>query len=369
MDAPNFRIGLFGLYSVGNFGDDLMAVIFGRSLQELRFEFTVYGLPAEQEQHGYSITLSLQEFVDTSDMIVYGGGGILQPKEKDALFGQQLETLLHLCRQQSKPIFCFSIGGQGLPLASIAPPARRHLVEQAEYVTLRLRADLPLLDEAGTRGTHYEDVVWTTPSHFPPASDAMGHDRRPRIGINLYPHSAREKRLLPGLCHLLVRARRNCEFVFLESMFGESESYGGYRAFSPSRLRSNCTHYRFLSVDDGIKCVQNLDLLITNRLHLGMVAMSYGIPSIALSPLPKTRLCYQELGLGDLCWDIGQFWKIYQLRSSDAQGKLLCSFERFDLKAVRRSAARHLNKLEEIVRQCSRNRTSTPERSIPEITG
>ncbi len=353
MDSSDCRIGLFGVYSARNFGDDLMAVIFGKSLQEMGVEFTIFGLPTEYGPYGFSISTSLEEFVDTNDLIVYGGGGILQPKEKDSFLGHQLETLLYLCRQQSKPVFCFSIGGQGLPLDNIVPPARRHLVKQAEYVTLRLRADLPILDEAGTSGAHYEDVVWRTPSFFPRVSSNKAKGR-PRIGINLYPHSVREKRLLPRIFFFLTRMRQDCDFVFLESMFGADELYGDYQAFYPSRMRSNCTYYKFHSVDDGVQCVQSFDLLITNRLHLGMVAMSYGIPSIALFPLPKTRLCYQELGLGDLCWNTGQFWKIYQLRSPEAQTELLRTFEHFDLETVRRNARQHLVKLEEVVRECSK---------------
>lgn len=353
MNSHSCRVGLFGVYSAKNFGDDLMGFIFGKALQGLGATFTLYAPGPESGRYGFPVASSVSQLVESSDLIVYGGGGILQPKKNDRFLGKELDTLLQLCRRHSVPIYCLSIGGMGLALSEIIPPARRQLVEQAAYVTLRLRADLPLLGDAGTMGTHHEDVVWTTPSFFPPVPIEKSGRKRTRIGINLYPHSGRERRLLPRIFQILTAVRRDCDFVFLESMFGDEAVYGDYQAYRPEKMRSNCSYYKFQSVEDGIECTQSFDLVITNRLHLGIVAMSYGIPSITLFPLPKTRLCYRELGLDRLCWDRKHIWKIGYLLTPQSQGWLLHTYQQFNLEQVRENASLHLRKLEEILQQCT----------------
>lgn len=341
------RIGLFGLYAAKNFGDDLMAVLFGKALQDLGATFSVYGLGPEYGRYGFSIASTVSELVESSDLLIFGGGGILQPRNESSELSTDLDLALRLCRERSVPIYCLSIGGQGLPLSELIPSARRNLVEQAQFITLRLRADLPLLAQAGTMGAHYEDVVWTTPMFFPPHPRAGLNTGPTRIGLQVYPHSKVQRKLLPRIVDVLTKTRRRSEFVFLETFLGTE--HPEYKVFRPARMPPNCSYHQFESLEEALLSVQSLDLIITNRLHLGMVAMSYGIPSIALFPTTKTRLCYEELGLGKLCWERKDLWKFGFLLTPRSQQWLLRPFRQLNRDQLRENASMHLRQLREIV--------------------
>ena len=352
MSLSHCRVGLFGAYHATNFGDDLMAVIFARTLEGLGVSFTVFGLGKEYEaRYGFSVCSSAAELVEASDVIVVGGGGLLQPHRSvnPGFVGREVGTLLEACRKRSVPILCFSLGGAGLPLDRITPTARRQLVEQAEYCTLRLRADLPALEQAGTTGVQHEDVVFTTPSFFPPVSPQESERGRLRIGVCLHRFDRADWRFFKRFCHLLAWVRRDCDFVFFESRFAEKVRTGK-RALHPSRtLRlPNCSFRKFDSLEDAIKDLQSFDLVVTNRLHLGVTAMSYGRPYIAVLPKPKTRIQLCELGLDRFCWT--RRWKLCTLLVPSLLRRLLSSFESFDLERVQRDAALHLRDLEAKIR-------------------
>lgn len=354
MGSRRCRVGVFGAYYGKNFGDDLMAVMFGRRIQELGFPVTVFGLGKEYEaQYGFPVVSSAAELVAASDVIVVGGGGLLQPRSNESsFFSLELGVLLESCRDRSIPIFCFSIGGAGLPISKIKPPVRRQLLEQAEYVTLRLRTELPLLEQAGTAGAHHEDIVWTTPTLFPPLPPEDRSGRRPKIGVCLYRFNRLDWMLFKVFFHILARARRDCDFVFIESTSAE-EGPKAYLALRPrNTLRlPNCTFHKFDSPEEGIEFLQSLDLVVTNRLHVGVTAMSYARPYVALLPRPKTVTYLRELGLGDFCWT--RRWKLAHLLVPRLSRQLIRSFESFDRATVQRDAALHLRDLEQKLREVS----------------
>ena len=71
----NRYIALFGDYKYGRFGDDLMAVIFGRELQSHHIPFRVYGLqPERRAEFQFQGTNSINELLSGAAAVVYGGG-------------------------------------------------------------------------------------------------------------------------------------------------------------------------------------------------------------------------------------------------------------------------------------------------------
>jgi polysaccharide pyruvyl transferase WcaK-like protein len=353
MNLDQCRVGLFGAYHATNFGDDLMAVIFARTLGQMGVPFTVFGLGKEYEaRHGFSVCSTAVDLVEASDVVVVGGGGLLQPHKpvSPGFVGRQLGDLLEECQKRSVPVLCFSVGGAGLPLAQITPTARRQLVQQAEYCTLRLRADLALLEEAGTPGAHHEDVVFTTPRFFPPLPRNRSETGRFRIGVCLHRFHRVDWSLFKLFFHFLARVRRDCDFVFFESRFAETGRTAKHALHPKTTLRlPNCSYRKFDSLEDGIEFFQTLDLVITNRLHVGVTAMSYGKPYIALLPKPKTRIQLRELGLDRFCWT--RRGQLFTLFVPSLLRRLLSSFEAFDLESVQRDAGLHLRDLEEKLRQ------------------
>jgi polysaccharide pyruvyl transferase WcaK-like protein len=347
------HVGLFGAYATQNFGDDLMAIMFGLKLQSLGVPFTIFGLEAQYEKsYGFSIVSSVADLVKISDVILFGGGGLLLPHRGQSNYWERkLEALVRLCNERDIPILCLSIGGAGLSLEELRPPARRQLFEKSKYCTLRLRSEIPLLVQAGIEGRHHEDVVWMTSSFFPFVSGKTQVNRRPTIGINTYPINKLNRKLQSIFFHVLARVRSDYDFVFFESMYaveGKNTNqvllpYMGFKL-------SNCRFYKFVSVEDGIQFFSTLDFLVTSRLHVLIAALSYRIPCVSFLPRPKTVLCLKELGLDDLCWRGMRLWKVAYLFIPYLFKRLLGSFKEFDPITLQQSAALHFSDLERNLR-------------------
>ncbi|MDJ0851371.1 MAG: polysaccharide pyruvyl transferase family protein [Myxococcota bacterium] len=344
------RVGLFGAYHSENFGDDLMAVMFGRRLQELGVPFTVFGLgPEYASRYGFAVAGAARELVAASDVVVCGGGGLLQPRSGGNVFDRELEALLAECRDREVPILGISLGGAGLPLAGLRPRARRELLERCAYATLRLRCELPLLAEAGTPGAHHEDVVWATPHFFPPEKEQARE--RTTIAFSLYGVRNPERRLLTAFLRVLARARRDCDLVLLEARFGR-EGRSALRSFRPEVLRGqpNVRFHQLEDLESGLRFLQGLDLLFTSRLHVAIAAMSYGVPCVSLLPRPKTALGFRELGLGALSWTRPHLWRLARLLRPGASERLVRQCRRLDPAPLRRDAELHLRDLEQQLR-------------------
>lgn len=287
IDQRGKYVALFGYYKYGNYGDDLMAVIFGRELQARQIPFQVYHLRDDVlAEFDFDGTTSIDELLAGASAVVYGGGGAFLTS-KDGNFESDLKRLCDLCTKANIPIYMFSVGGDGKPVENIAA-TRRELLKQASFVTFRNQEDAPLLDSIGrANGAIHHDVVWQTSKCFPLLKP---DNSKVTIGIDNSLLGRRRGRWIVYCLMFVCRALRK-PYRFVNIMQSRAENARGN--FSGS-----------IRYDDGmqqfIREIVETDLIITNRLHLGLTAMSYDIPAVQLFPQPKAILLFNRLGLGRL---------------------------------------------------------------------
>lgn len=297
------RIGLFGFYRVGNFGDDLMALMAGAILRRAGHEPVVAGLaPDLAARHHLERVESPAELVATCDRIVLGGGGLLTGPRADAgaaaqQFADDLAALVGAAEAASKRIYAWSIGGDGEgPDAPVKPAAQRLLASPA-FVggTVRREADLPLLWAAGKRAAAYPDVILALPEvrpllrRVPPAGESRpaGVRRHILLGLGDRPEDRWPRRWMrqfvarwPG--------------VAVGSVALSPAEYRRDRRLWPEQGR-----YRIVHEQDPMALIEILeaaDLVIAYRLHLGLAAWALGTPFLAFHPRPKVVGALRELG-------------------------------------------------------------------------
>ena len=74
------RVALIGYYGRGNFGDDLMAVIFGRFIEQQGADLRVYKLcEPYSRRFGFEVVHTPEQLLEGADLLVSGGGGSLVP--------------------------------------------------------------------------------------------------------------------------------------------------------------------------------------------------------------------------------------------------------------------------------------------------
>jgi polysaccharide pyruvyl transferase WcaK-like protein len=348
--ANPITVGLFGYYGRHNFGDDLMATLFAREIHGCGAECVVFGWDANLgHRYGSETTRSLDEFVERSDLVIYGGGGALLPQSNNQPFSKLIGELVDECNRRSVPLACLSIGGAGLPLCDVTPATRRRLVDSAMAVTVRDPNEMLLLRDACVQAEFFEDVVWTAAAAFPCLHRSHSDAAVARIAVNLYPDASRRLQLDAAFA-AISKQQGEAKWHFVESHTFPAE----YRqAYAPTVPCDRFEAVQFQSVEEGLEILAGCDLVVTSRLHIGVAAMSFGIPCVALAPEPKTKNCFAHLGLLANLWSDAEVRRLVQLNEPAGRHAIAQSFERLDLATIRANAAKHFACLRWLIEEYS----------------
>jgi len=342
LTKSGLTVGVFGLYSARNFGDDLMALIICKHLESLNINYVLFSSMDFWQQYGINNTeIQIEAFVDKVDMVVYGGGGILQPNKRargdSEIF--PLSPLLDLCQQKSIPVYAISVGGSGVDFDKL-PPISQRLVLEADYITFRNSQDWIRLKSNSKSGVFFHDIVWTTPYFFP---NQRKSKVRKRIGINIYT-SGRKGKIFKWIMQFIVKLRQECEFIFIHV------SGDRFRAVDLSLYNDNCSKRFYSDLSKDIDFISSLDLFITCRLHMGVAAMSFGVPTICLWGSRKAQLLFQDIGLEHLVWRRDGYYKlIWYFSTPKRLNSLTSSLDNFQLKPIIENSLNHLIELTKIV--------------------
>jgi len=318
---------LFGFYGVGNYGDDLMAWMIADHLASVGRRVAIHSLA---DRGGDSLRTpdflrrdfrsdpSIEATLDACDSVVYGGGGLLvshagQRMRRFARHFRKEEAFLAEVRRRGLPLAVLSVGGDGSGNPDHLDPFAIEMVRYAGSVTVRNRSDLDLLARLGVAAHAYPDVVWSAAGRF-------GHVERRhaglRIGLDLYPSMMRWSDALAVLATLqaVVLARPSVRFVCLDSTHACRGRFGGIGRFLVGR---NVERYRFSDFRSDLAELHSLDLLLSSRLHVPMVALQYGVPFLSVMPEGKTRLLLESVGLDDAAFGRGRLGELRALLGSD----------------------------------------------------
>lgn len=301
------RVAVFGFYGIGNFGDDLMAWMIASWLRSRGHAVTILSLADDEDDSLHSIDFtrgalvssrSIDHAIDSCDAVVYGGGGILVGHSERALrrFRRQFakeRQFLDAAAARRLPLMVMSVGGDGGTDPGRLDAFPRRLLSQAARITVRNPEDVALLRNLGVAGVHVPDLVWGARDMIaaPPRSGTG-----PRIGLDLYPSLVKRPGGVGFLAFLQawMLRHRSATFVCLHSRHVSS-------GFDPGLghilCGPNVRRYRFRDFHSDAAELSSLDLLISSRLHVPMLALQYGVPVISIFAEPKTRLMLEHNGL------------------------------------------------------------------------
>ena len=286
-------IGLYGYYSQGNYGDDLMAVMTAVYLRQNGYECLVYGL-RQKDKLDFNIdtTCDLDEFVAKSDAIVLAGGGLYithnspWPPVVDAY--KQLGVLLEKCKPLNRPLFGLSLGGSGTAKFPEWQNSAITFTNQAKWVSVRNKEDLLIANRYQRSFAHFPDIVWCCSTFFPKNVSPMPSIR---IGVySAYAINRFDEILLNMFLRALSRLRR-IELIIINDI-------KVFKRLSRSmRSKQAISCYHMCSLHDDTSLISSLDYVITSRLHVGISCMSYGGGMIALLPERKAVLALSDISL------------------------------------------------------------------------
>ena len=281
------EVGVWGSYHYGNFGDDLMAELFAGQLREWGYQPVVFSRnPGVVAPSTARVMPSINAWQGRD--VVMGGGAMLSSDTLAEYFlrpatravRREFDELVQWCRANDGKVIPISVGGDGTGEAQIRGSRRQLFAGPwATNGTVRLRADQVLMSRAfDKRYAYYPDVLFATarlmkiPRRMPSAPA-----RCFRVGINLH-----RKRAVVVVDALRARFGSALDLVPItthSSVFEHPYEWGSGEGHA-------------LAYETMVPFVQGLgglDLLVSDKLHVGLVAATLGTPFLSYQGKAKTQ--------------------------------------------------------------------------------
>lgn len=257
-----------------------MAHMYLEELKKYNAKISIFGF-SKVWKNVYS-TQRLEDFSGV-DIIVYGWGwAFLTQKDisdRNKEFESDIEKLCDLAERNNIPLILSSVGGDENNKLN---PVRARLWKIASFTTFRNESDTNLYSGYKNEYKIFPDVVWGVEQFFfKKKRDKCGVI----IGFDKSLINRKIWKILLVLTSLIWKIlRREYKIVFLDTDNYLKTKYWG-------------------SIKNFIEEINCVDLLITHRLHMGIVAMSYGIPVLQFMPQRKSKILFKSIWLSKMIFD------------------------------------------------------------------
>ncbi len=281
------KIGVWGNYNKGNFGDDLMALMFIKKIADMGHQPSIFrASPSLANQLNCKNYTSTKRFVADSDLIVLGGGGMLINTpllrfllRREAFDFEKIcyELYIHVTKYK-KPIIPISMGGAASDI--VTNPFKKKLFDSKHTIagTVRLPSDLRLVDNKTFQ--YISDVVLATKYFFQVVE--TGDDaakKKKRLILNLKTKTSEPLINELGKNGILDR-------FDVKSFHSHDISLAHYGAYEYKYPKGS---FQIDSVRSGVEFLASADIIVSSKLHVGVTGLSYGIPFISYQGPSKAK--------------------------------------------------------------------------------
>lgn len=282
------KIAIIGYYGHNNLGDELNLFEMMKLIRKQYpdSEITVFsgGLPYLYYTLDYPLVMadkmSLKQYRDTLntfDLVIIGGGGLV-------FFGANYFNFL---QEGLKVPYIFS--RVGMDDRMVSPPVvaeLKNILRRAYHVSVRTTSDsLLALKHLGLQCDVVPEAIWNYEAEKIPF---VHSGKKILASINTYAskYTGRVKEALLGL--------RIPHTIYTVSMQDSSNDfYFNIQATPPKRVILP----EAVSLHTKASFLASSDLVITSRLHAGLISISHGVPVVMLKSTPKVDFLMKELGL------------------------------------------------------------------------
>lgn len=348
------KVGIWGAYNHGNYGDDLMAIQFSKALQNLGADPYVYRLD-QQLADRYSVKTvdSLKMLVEGAKFCILGGGAFLnglpssdqRASPQNSIYSKtdkDLSDFLTVVSEEECPIFPVSVGGDGRGVNTILSSAREKFWKSplCTSTSVRLHEDVALLNKLGRSVHYYPDVLWSVDS-FWKIPDVQQDDRKLHVGINI--QDSWRSKLLTFQLIKLAHLKKNIVFHFVRTKLPGYENSDILPNFNSPYIK---THI-YTDPYETLCFVKSLNLVVSSKLHLGLTALSLRVPFYSYAGRGKTISFMKSIQADSAIWAPSQFLKLGMFITKSEN--ILNAKESFDFSAfekIKRDSYGHIKQLD-----------------------
>ncbi|MEM8955953.1 MAG: hypothetical protein AAGD22_17490 [Verrucomicrobiota bacterium] len=289
------RVGVWGWFHTGNFGDELIALYCCRLVEELGMRPVVFGMRRELAlRHGVETVEGLDAFFGSIAFCLFAEGGcLIDVKDSMNKKGERYDELADAAERHGVTLYPFSIGGSGLGEGTRVVGGIERLWERGVCgeAVVRLEGDVALVESFGGEAIYLPDMLWDAARCFGVGRERDRYMARPlRLGVNFLRNRI-SKRFESFVADNLPEG--------VEIYFVTVNTEERVRGEITARVTSDRVH-NFYHRDplDLLRFVGTLDLLISGKLHVGLTGLSLGTRFISCRGRDKTRAMLGALGEG-----------------------------------------------------------------------
>lgn len=276
------NIAVSGYYGFENFGDEAILKVIVSELKARDYCVTVFSKNPENTKNKLGVnsvyTFSLSGIFKTlknSDILISGGGSLLQDVTSlKSLFYYLFVIGAALFLKNEVIIFAQGIGPINNPIGRLLT---KILLKKCKYITVRDEKSLFRLRGWNLKPELVSDPVWSLPvGNWMPEC---------RIGVQLRSWKNLSRSYLSKLAKNVV-SNFSDKDIYIYS-FQDALDLEICRNFEAElkllKPDINTQILNGLSIDETIESFSHLDFLIGMRYHACLLALKYGIPTLALS--------------------------------------------------------------------------------------
>jgi len=331
---------IHGFYGAGNAGDDaiLHALVDELIRLDAEADITVsvrsksmrayFGPHKIHTVFGFDL-LQIKHAISKSDLVIIGGGGLLQDysgfhalnlfhttpayRNRQGAIGYYSAPII-LAKTMGKKVVLYALG-IGPFRTTEGRNAAAWIAGLADAVTVRDRASYELMLEMGVARTELtaDPVILLDGGYATPTAttEVGAGSQPPKIGINLRRWTYDQKRS-ERLYALMTQAakhwiRKHDASIALLPYNVSMQEVKLAEAIAQELDSDRVEIVRYdMSPVDLQRYLEKLDLVVAMRLHASIMAMNGGTPTIGISYDPKVGQFYDEMQLAERCIQLDQ---------------------------------------------------------------
>lgn len=354
------KVAIWGSYFYGNYGDDVMALQFTKVLQDLGVTPYVYRLDRHlADRYSVKTTNSLDELFQNAKFCIIGGGGMLTGQTPTRVAAKKKSNFnivakrdndfrdlyLTSCRYNC-PVFPISVGGDGRGVDTPLPLAVKEFWQGStcKVSTVRLKGDLALVNKLGKEAVYYPDVLWAVSDfwNIPPLSESTG---KIQVGINI--RQSFKNSVFALVIKAIAEIRKDIVFHFIRTMLPNSPR--DYELL-PNSNSPYIKHHVYNDPQSTLEFLSSLDLIVSSKLHIGLSALTLGIPFISFNGAGKTRTFLKSINANFAVYSSQEQIKLLKLLANPE--KVIQLKKKFDfafIQELKKQSRGHVDFLRELV--------------------
>ncbi len=351
----NMSILVDGYYGAHNLGDEaILRVILARLRAQDVSNISVLSFDANSTQLTYDVTAIPRRDIDSptylwklwsavrsSDLIIIGGGGLLQDLHIPLSIPRYFKTLV-LAKLLDKPVVTYAIG-VGPVRHSLGKYMLRSLSHNFDYITVRDQESKELLESFGVPDTidTIPDPVWSFGSEISIPDGRTIFDKEEITNDNILLVSITtsiQQQDVRGLAHLIDAASRELDLrpVFIPL------KHGDWKTSIIKDIQNQLTVEfdsieRLYSPAEVLAIMKMSQFIIASKLHAVILAAAAYKPLLVLSYAPKVSSAAKLLSIPS--WSVDEI----DIEACVAYMRKAIQYQKYEVPTAKGSIAQLLN--------------------------